>query len=141
GRLFYRHDLSAVRAGEVAADAPDAALVVAEYRRGGPAALLRLEGDFALVLVDRARPGLLALRDPFGAWPLFAATGGGTARVSTRLLALADEVGAEVDPSFLGRFLMSPHAFAEVSHEQTAFHGVRRVLAGQLLHLTPDGGC
>src|SRR5262245_42615901 len=70
GRLHYRESLP--RAQEIS----EAHLALDIYHREGAAGLERLEGDFALVLLDTRTGQLIALRDPMGGYPLFFASAG-----------------------------------------------------------------
>src|SRR5262249_38046191 len=75
GRLYHRHDLLGRLTGlpeglTEAARGSDAALALAAYLDGGVAGLGRLEGDFALAILDHGHGRLIGLRDPLGGYPL-----------------------------------------------------------------------
>jgi asparagine synthase (glutamine-hydrolysing) len=115
----------------------EAEQALAAFVRSGAEGLAQLEGDFAAVVLPADRRRLLVRRDPLGAWPIYWVVRGETLHVSTRLLALARRCRAEVDPDFLGLFLMSSGAFVEPPVEQTAFRGLSRVRPGAVLALSP----
>lgn len=72
GRLHFRADLAGAlgiepdRASAIA----DSALAAAAWSKWGKASLDRLEGVFAIIIVDRARQSLFAARTPYAAPPL-----------------------------------------------------------------------
>jgi asparagine synthase (glutamine-hydrolysing) len=137
GSLYYRDELEArLPDGAVCPSDSDAALALAAFHHGS---LEGLEGEFALVVWDRARRRLIAMRDPLGSWPLYRSTSGGVVMVGTRLLPLARRQGVGPDPDFLASFLMGPRLFAEYPGEATAFRGVRRIAPGTITALSPDG--
>jgi asparagine synthase (glutamine-hydrolysing) len=135
--LYYRHDLRRLLGAE-RATVPDTPshLLLAAYRRWGPGCVLRLEGDFAFVLYDRAAGLVLCGRDPAGRRPLHYAEAGGT-------LIIASTIGGVLGhPSVSGELNVA--ALAETagalfaaSHE-TVFRSVHALRAGWLL--TRRGG-
>ncbi len=128
GGLLYRDD----------ADGSDAALALAAYRRGGVAALERLEGEFALLVWDGAARRLIALRDPLGSWPLFWSARGPLVAVSGSLEALVRlRPGRSFDEDYLADYLTWPNPHAELPTERTAFEGIRRVLPGTVVEFGP----
>jgi asparagine synthase (glutamine-hydrolysing) len=71
-RLYDRHDLACeLGLGLEAAAVSDAELILAAYQRWGSELCTHLDGDYAFVLWDAQRRGVLAARDPFGVKPLF----------------------------------------------------------------------
>lgn len=138
GRLLYRAEL---KGGEgVGASRSDAELVLQLYRKEGPKALERLEGEFSLALWDGRRNCLVGMRDPFGTWPLFWRQWGSTLAMGTRLQALAGlQPGAGTNLDFIAEFLMWPNPHDELPIEETARSGIFRVLPGSLVTLFADG--
>jgi asparagine synthase (glutamine-hydrolysing) len=133
GRLTYRTELAA-RLGLSTFD-NDADLALAAYLHGGAAALEQLEGDFAIVAVDRRSGTVEAVRDPMGGYPIYwTGTPDGIAlATSPRLLPGAGE--REVDPDFLAETMSL--AAGEIDYfPATAFKGVSRLRGGERLSAT-----
>ncbi len=127
GRLHYRREvlarLGATLPPELAgpSGSNDAALALAVYCREGRAGLLRLEGDFSLVVHDGKEHRLLALRDPLGAYPLFwtqvdAGLGPEHQPATLARPPLQSHIGLRL----LGRLLHDPAA-GDVGHGVAAF--------------------
>jgi asparagine synthase (glutamine-hydrolysing) len=98
----------------------------------GAAGLLeRLDGMYALAILDRARRELHLARDRFGEKPLYYAQAPGRFAYASDLLALAalDWVSDEVDGESMDRYL----ALHYVPGEATIFKAIRRVLPGERL--------
>ncbi|MDQ4049813.1 MAG: hypothetical protein M3131_10615, partial [Actinomycetota bacterium] len=113
----------------------DAALVASLLAHGGAQRIGRLEGDFALAVVDREHRRLVALRDPLGAYPLFWARTAGGPAVSTSIRPLTDRLPrVEPDSEFMADFLAFPiDSVAELPTTRTAYAGVQRLGPGSLL--------
>lgn len=136
GRLTYRDELAS-RCG-VARGCGDAELVLAAYRKDGAAALERLEGDFAIVVIDAGAGRVEAARDPMGGYPVYwTQTPDGVALASSiRLLPGAGTL--EPDPAFMSETLSL--AIGEIDYfEKTAFRGVSRLGAGKRLTVEAGG--
>jgi asparagine synthase (glutamine-hydrolysing) len=137
GKVYYRDDLARRLGLEPAArwqEADEAELILAAYNRHGPDALAQLEGDVATVVWDQRRQALYAWRDLLGAWPLHWGRHRGQLLISTSLLRLAAVTGqTQVDPDYLGRFLMYPYAGLDLGAESTALAAFRRVQPGTLV--------
>ncbi len=133
GRLYYRDELAAAIGTDAAATADDAVLALASYRRFGIAGIERLEGDFALVVVDAGEQRIIANRDPMGGYPLYWTQSGRTLGIATSPRPLDGlHGGAAPDIAFLGEIQMMP--FFEIDHlDRTAFEGVHRLVPGTLL--------
>lgn len=135
GRLYYR-DALAARLGltppDIAGDS-EAALAARVYRHAGPAGLERLEGEFAVVIVDRTARRIVAVRDPYGGYPIYWFERAGTIALGTSLRALAARLPERaLDVGTLGEFITMP--FGELDYyEGTMFEGVRRLVAGASL--------
>ncbi len=141
GRLHYRDEAmrglpASVR--ESLTSATDAGFALAVHRQLGAAGLARLEGEFSLAVWDPRRRRLLALRDPFGAWPLYWTIDGPGVAVSTHITSLGGRRSYNLE--YFSRFLMASNAFTELPGETTPFEGVQRVPAGTLVTLGP-GPC
>lgn len=127
GLLFDRDGL-ADTVGTTRPDASDAELVLAAYGRWGEAALPRLRGTYAIIILDRRTDRAIVARDPVGLHPLFYARAG-----EAILFAAA--------PRFLfrdRRVSCKPNRRALADHlchrwplpEETFFESVLRVPAG-----------
>jgi asparagine synthase (glutamine-hydrolysing) len=98
--------------------------------------LRRVDGMFALAILDRGRRELHLARDRFGEKPLFYAHAPGRFAYASSLLALAalPWVDLAIDRDALDRYL----ALHYVPGEATIFRGIRRVLPGHRLHVPLD---
>lgn len=138
GRLDDRAALAAWLGDAVAPGASDAELVLSAVRRAGPHVLVsRLRGVFVAVVWDRASGITWAARDPVGIHPLFLAqTPGGTV-ISPAIDALLGhpKVSREVDAVAIAEHLA--HRWA--APDETYLRAIRRVPAGHVLALGPDG--
>lgn len=129
-RLWARQGLRARAGGSAAAEGlDDRQLILAAYARTGIGFLDDLDGDFAFVIWDDERHRLLAVRDRFGAKPLFFSqtpTGLRLASEPKQLLAVST---APVEPSDqkIFEFLAEQHR----SSRLTFFDGVERVRAAE----------
>lgn len=109
----------------------DAEVVPHLYAAGGTEALERLDGMFALALVDASSERLVLMRDRFGKKPLYY-------RISSDAIEFASEAKAllaagnervEPDPAALLRYL----TFGYVPNGGSAFLGLRRLGPGERL--------
>jgi asparagine synthase (glutamine-hydrolysing) len=91
----------------LAADADDAALVLAAYRTWGARCPEHLHGDFAFGLWDAPRRRLLLARDRFGTRPLYIAQAGGLFAFSNSLdvVRTVPGVSAALDEGAVGDLL------------------------------------
>lgn len=116
--------------------ASPAAVVLAAWRRWSTACLPRLDGEFALALLDGNE--LLLYRDPTGLRSLYwSATGPGALAFATRLHALMElpQVGRRVARRSLHEYLR----FGDIAPPHTWFEGVHALEAGQVLRCTAAG--
>ncbi len=127
-------------AGERLRTRSDSEVILALYRRHGPACLHRLRGMFALVIYDRQQRSLFAARDRLGIKPLFYHWDAGR----RRLLIASEMKGlfatGLVEPawdleSLAGYF---HHQFSVAPH--TPFQGIRELPPGHSLQLSSEGG-
>lgn len=120
--LYNRGELAPVLGLADKPSVPDSAFVLAAYRRWGRGMLPRLDGDFALVLVDRPRGGVLLARDHVGACPLVLHERPGTLAFASTALALTEleGVGHDLDAIRAAEFLAPGPAT-----ERTFVEGVR----------------
>jgi asparagine synthase (glutamine-hydrolysing) len=133
GRIYYRDDLVAALGADAPRATGDAALALALYRRFGAAGIERLEGEYAVAIIDRTERRIVACRDPMGAYPLFWTTRNGDLAIATCLRPLVRFRGdADVDIDFLGEKLMV--GFSALDYRaRTAFQGISRLVTGAVL--------
>jgi asparagine synthase (glutamine-hydrolysing) len=140
GRLFNAHEIAAQLPG---APADAAALAAAAYARWGVASFEKFRGQFALIICDAKERTVLAVRDRFGAAPLYFRildNGIAIASLAKQLLAL-DEGNAAANEALIWNYLTDDLATSHIfSSEQTFFQGVQRVLPGHYLRYA-DGRC
>ncbi|HMH48781.1 MAG TPA: hypothetical protein VK548_01010, partial [Candidatus Acidoferrum sp.] len=103
---------------------------------GAEGLLQRLDGMYALAVLDRASRTLHLARDRFGEKPLYYAQAPGRFAYASSLLVLAalDWVSDEIDAESLDRYL----ALHYVPGEATIFKAIRRVLPGERLVVPLD---
>ncbi len=107
------------------------------YHHWGIEGLLqRIDGMFAIAILDRRSRRLHLARDRFGEKPLFYAFRGKRFAFGSYMTALAalDWVDLDVDPIALDQYL----AVHFVAGERTLFQGIRRVLPGEYLEICLD---
>jgi asparagine synthase (glutamine-hydrolysing) len=125
------------RSGRVFATASDTEILAQGYDCWGIDGLLaRIDGMYAVAILDRDARVLHLARDRFGEKPLFYSAADGRFAYSSDLgtLAALPWVGAEIDPLSLRRYL----ALHYVPGEATIYQRVRRVLPGERLEIALD---
>jgi asparagine synthase (glutamine-hydrolysing) len=117
---------------------PDAAFVMAAYRRWAGDMLPRLLGDFALALWDGRERRLMLARDPRGVRALsYSVAADGCVAFATEPRQLLCVSGIDASPN-LGFF--AERLTGIVSHpSDTIFRGVQRVPAAHVVTATPAG--
>ena len=116
----------------------DTEVILALYeRRGLDRMLERLDGMFAIVIVDTRCGVVHLLRDRIGIKPLYWAQRGTTVLFASEAKAFLayPAFRAEIDPAEVDELL----AFRYVAGEATLLKGVRHVQPGHRLTITPDG--
>jgi asparagine synthase (glutamine-hydrolysing) len=98
--------------------------------------LERLDGMYAIAILDRDTRTLHLARDRFGEKPLFYAHAKGRFAYSSNLIALAalDWVGDEIDLESLDRYL----ALHYVPGDATIFKAIKRALPGERIEISLD---
>ena len=134
GRLYYRDDLASAIGPEASAAHGDAALALASYRKFGPAGIERLEGEYAVAIIDPAQGRIVAGRDPMGAYPVYwASKADGAFAIATALRPLVQFRGeAAVNIDFIGEKLMI--GFSTLDYrDSTGFENIKRLVTGARL--------
>ena len=108
--------------------------VLARYTDKDLRGLIRLEGDFSLVLWDRLRNRTIAMRDPMGGYPLFWARHGHKFFLSTDLGRIQAHLPSHhLNPVYLAEYFSSPSPFNEMPSPHCAVKQVQRVLPGTMI--------
>jgi asparagine synthase (glutamine-hydrolysing) len=116
----------------------DTEVILALYERAGLERMLeRLDGMFAIVIADPRRGAVHLIRDPIGIKPLYWTPCGTTVLFASEAKAFLAHPAfrAEIDPAEVDELL----AFRYVAGEASLLKGVRHVLPGHRLTITPDG--
>ncbi|MGA8226834.1 MAG: asparagine synthase (glutamine-hydrolyzing) [Xanthobacteraceae bacterium] len=139
GEIFNYRDLRRELAdqGETFATNSEIEVLLKLYQREGLAMAPRLNGQFAIAVVDLNRRRIALIRDPFGIRPLFwTRTGEGVVFASeVKALAAHPDVRLALDPVAVLQTLR----FWTVAGDRSAFAGVHQVPAGHCLTLGPGG--
>ncbi len=116
----------------------DTEVVLALYERDGLERMLeRLDGMFAIVIADTRRGAVHLIRDRAGIKPLYWARLGATVLFASEAKAFLAHPAfrAEIDPAEVDELL----AFRYVAGQASLLKGVRHVLPGHRLTITPGG--
>lgn len=125
------------RAGHRFRSTMDGEVILHMWEAEGPAALERLNGIFALAILDSVTGELFLARDPLGVKPLVYAEAGDELWFASEFRALV-AMGAPTgghDLVALAQFL----SFLWIPDPRTPHAGVRSVEPGSVLRWTPDG--
>lgn len=139
GEIYNHRDLRGEleRRGFVFRTQSDTEVLAHGYAAWGIEGLLeRVDGMYALAVLDRARKELHLARDRFGEKPLFYASEAGRFAFASSLLPLAalPWVDDRIHPPSLDRYL----ALHYVPGDRTILSGVRRALPGERLRVSID---
>ncbi|MBL8778467.1 MAG: N-acetylglutaminylglutamine amidotransferase [Acidimicrobiales bacterium] len=117
----------------------DTEVILAGYHRWGTAVVDRLVGMFAFAVAERDSGRVVLARDRLGIKPLYLADVDGALRFASTLPALVAGGGVDtsIDPVALHHYL-SLHSV--VPAPRTILTGVRRLDAGTVMTVEPDGG-
>jgi asparagine synthase (glutamine-hydrolysing) len=138
GRLAVAFDGLIYNPDDIA-DGPlggDAALIAHSFRRFGfPAALERLNGDFALALHDREAGRLYLARDRFGVKPLYYSERGARFAFASRPAGLLALPGIRSEPrsDYLAKFAAGHYRFFDNPPELSPYADVLQLRPGRLL--------
>lgn len=115
----------------------DTEVVLEAWRAWGPRALQRFRGMFAFAIADTATGELTLARDPFGIKPLYYLRRGGGLVFASELKALVAALGPElrIEPGALVASML----YYWLPEQRCAIDGVRKLPAGSLARLAPDG--
>jgi asparagine synthase (glutamine-hydrolysing) len=115
----------------------DSEVILHAYEQWGDACLHRFNGMFAFALWDARRRRLLVARDRAGVKPLYYRWDGRTLVFASEIKSLLMYPGIEVRPN---RAAVAEYMSAMyTTGEQTWFEGIKRLLPGHYLSVTPDG--
>jgi asparagine synthase (glutamine-hydrolysing) len=139
GRLTNRANLVAAlrEAGHAPAGEDDADAVAAAWLAWGTAMLPRLEGAFALAVLDAQTGTVTLARDRFGQRPLLVAMAAGCVAFASDLATLLAWPGLrrEADLDVLAAIL----AFGHAPVDRTPMAGLHRLPPGHVLRIDADG--
>lgn len=114
----------------------DTEAILHGYLTWGEAVFDRLEGMYALCLIDRHRGVALAARDPLGIKPLYMTRVGGLTAFASEMRPLHRLSRPEVDPAALAELLTFGWAAGRASN----YRGIERVPGGTLLTVSLADG-
>ena len=144
GRLDNREELLAAlkNSSDVCDSSPDAALVLATYRRYGEQFAERLTGDFALGLYDPSKQWMLLARDAVGVRPLYYYKNPNLLLFASEIKALLPYPGVPSRPNdvILAEFIFYGLRDPDFDDDgQTFFEGIHALLPGHIAVITPEG--
>jgi asparagine synthase (glutamine-hydrolysing) len=114
----------------------DTEVVLAAYAVWGEAAFSRLNGMYAIALLDRRRSAVILARDPMGIKPLYWWADGHRVVFGSELkLFTRWGLARRVSRAALAQFLTSGYVF----HPETALEEVRQLEPGMLMCIALDG--
>lgn len=138
GEIFNYLELRAelMAKGEVFSSHSEVELLLHLYLREGAGMMRRLNGQFAIAVLDKRSDSLILFRDPFGIRPLFWRTAGSSVWFGSEIKALLayPGCGRALDPAALVQTLR----FWTVAGETTAFTGIRQVPPGHVVTFKGD---
>jgi len=116
----------------------DTEVIAKAYREWGTKCVERFQGMFAFAIMELASGRLVLARDRLGIKPMYIAESGDALRFASTLQALLVVPGVDtsIDPVALHHY-MSFHAV--VPAPLTIFKGIRKLPAGTILTVEPDG--
>jgi asparagine synthase (glutamine-hydrolysing) len=138
GEIFNHAELRPAleQAGHTYRSQCDTEAILHAYEQYGPDCVTRFRGMFAFALWDKNTRTLFCARDRLGKKPLYYFWDG-------RLLAFASEIKGllehpEISPRFDDSLLSEYLHFGYTSGERTLFAGIRKLMPGHWLRLTPE---
>jgi asparagine synthase (glutamine-hydrolysing) len=139
GRIYYKQDAVARLSGydePKAAHSRDnnAALVLHTYKSLGIHGVCQLEGDYAIVIWDSSRKQLLAIRDPFGGYPIYWSKTATSLVVSTSMRRLRRYHRGSLNREYLAAYLTARGSgWHELPSTDCPYEGVQRLEPGTYL--------
>jgi asparagine synthase (glutamine-hydrolysing) len=126
-----------IRAGHVFKTGSDTEVVVHGWEMWGDALFERLNGMFALAILDTRRRQLVLARDPVGIKPMHWAERGGSLFFASEIKAILanSDFPAIANPESIHLFLNLRY----VPNDQTLFQGIQRLPPGSFLRVTAEG--
>jgi asparagine synthase (glutamine-hydrolysing) len=138
GRLDHREDLlAALGLPSSEARLPDPELILTAYEKWGQDCVLHLDGEFAFALWNRETRTLFCAQDPFGRRGFHYFTDSRRFLFSTEITALlaAPGVPCTLEERVLAKALGA--RTIQVEGDATFYEGIRRLLGGRTLTVTP----
>jgi len=125
-------------AGHIYKTRCDTETILHAYEQFGARCVERFRGMFSFAIWNRTERSLFCARDRLGKKPFYYFFNGGLFAFASEIKALLQhpQVSPALDESVLAEYL----TFGYVSGEQTLFAGIRKLLPGHTLLLTPDTG-
>jgi asparagine synthase (glutamine-hydrolysing) len=114
----------------------DTEVILQGYLAWGEAVFDRLEGMYAVILLDRRNGNVLAARDPFGIKPLYLVQNGALVGLASEMRPLTRLSPPEADPAALAELLTFGWAAGNMSN----LKGIERVSGGTLLRIALADG-
>ena len=114
----------------------DTETILHAYEQYGPDALRKLRGMFAFAIWDRDRQELFCARDRMGVKPFYFYHDANVFLFASEMKALLEHpaVLSRIETEVLPEYL----AFGYGSGEKTLFRGVRKLMPGHFLRISPD---
>jgi asparagine synthase (glutamine-hydrolysing) len=114
----------------------DTEVILHGYAEWGRDVLARLNGIFAIAILDRRNSVLLLARDPLGTKPLYFLSAGGTVYFASEIKAFtATRLATDIDTEGICQFLAAGYVFCPY----TGVRGVKQVEAGTYVQIRRDG--
>ena len=115
----------------------DTEVLLAAWKRWGPACLTKLRGMFAFAILEERTGRLYLARDPFGIKPLYIYRRGRGLAFASEAKALAGLLGPDLSVDIDG--LVASLMYYWVPEGHSAFGGLERLRPGHWAMIDPDG--
>ncbi|HEY1341697.1 MAG TPA: asparagine synthase (glutamine-hydrolyzing) [Bryobacteraceae bacterium] len=138
GEIFNHADLrpDLEAAGHRYTTRSDSETILHAYEQYGPTCVKKFRGMFAFAIWDSARQTLFAARDRLGKKPFYYYWDGSLFVFASEIKAILahPSITATFEDSLLSEYL----AFGYTSGDRTLFRGIRKLMPGHTLTLTPE---